>query len=416
MTNAIITIFSSNFMMIASTVILTVLTFNTINLLTDGWSIKRYSVAGLLCGLFNGCAAVGLNYLIHTFYAILPLISAPLLLIIELFIFTRERKKITYIFYFFCIAVNYVAFYDGLSSMLHLWHYLDNNTFEVGSYVYRNLLFTFTNLVTALAFFIVSNAKWFPVQELKAIVHSYSKGITLISYIVPATLIITFTQVMFSPTTNSVQTGSFEYILYINMALKTFLILQGGYLIIFIQAFQEKLVSRAESLEESLLAAQNDPLTDLLNRKGAEKEIRDRILQNEFGTLFMLDLDKFKEVNDSLGHPVGDDLLIDVAKKLHHFFRAGDIICRLGGDEFMIFAVGLCDESIIASRANMLNEKLRIDMPLEDGSVIPVSASIGISICPIHSSDFKELYGYADKALYEAKRLGRNTFSIYKAH
>lgn len=166
--------------------------------------------------------------------------------------------------------------------------------------------------------------------------------------------------------------------------------------------------------EELRHLATTDPLTGLLNRgaiEGALKLYMDGV--NAKGTLFMLDLDKFKEVNDTLGHPVGDELLIKTANTLKEIFREQDVIGRLGGDEFVCFAKGFVDKKLLLERAETILKKLTVDYPKEDGSVIHVTVSIGAALYPYNALDYDALYSSADKALYEAKKAGRNCYRFY---
>jgi len=128
--------------------------------------------------------------------------------------------------------------------------------------------------------------------------------------------------------------------------------------------------------------------------------------------LFFLDLDQFKEINDTLGHPIGDRLLQEVATRLKGTTRASDTVARLGGDEFAIIATHLAEETDINLLATKLiasfNEPFKID-----NNQILARTSIGIALCPVHGQDPDELLRYADLALYQAKTAGRNNFKIY---
>ena len=157
-----------------------------------------------------------------------------------------------------------------------------------------------------------------------------------------------------------------------------------------------------------------DKLTSIRNREGFEK-VFERILLNppEVGSLFLIDLDCFKEVNDNFGHPVGDELLKRTARILGEVFRSTDAIGRLGGDEFVLFAPTLGDIEVIKRKANELLKNVACDYVMKDGSKLKVTASIGISVYPIHGSNYNSLYHNADIALYTTKENGKNNFTIF---
>jgi diguanylate cyclase (GGDEF)-like protein len=129
----------------------------------------------------------------------------------------------------------------------------------------------------------------------------------------------------------------------------------------------------------------------------------------------LLDLDHFKEVNDTFGHPVGDALLVDVAQGLQTQFRGGDFIARLGGDEFAVLLSDVTDISIAQKAARRVIQE--IDRPRQiEGNMVHVGVSIGISISAgMADIPPKVLYRNADRALYQAKKDGRNTYRTIDA-
>lgn len=161
-------------------------------------------------------------------------------------------------------------------------------------------------------------------------------------------------------------------------------------------------------------AAVTDALTGLYNRR-AFQELIDEYLADSghSGALFMVDLDHFKAVNDNLGHPKGDELLVNVANILRETFRHDDILCRIGGDEFCAFAKEFTDSTLVEKRAKTLNDKGRIIFDAPGGFNIKVSFSVGIAIFPENAKDATSLYDCADKALYSAKESGRDCFKLY---
>lgn len=128
----------------------------------------------------------------------------------------------------------------------------------------------------------------------------------------------------------------------------------------------------------------------------------------------MIDMDYFKSVNDKLGHPVGDKVLKDTARILESTFRGGDLICRLGGDEFCVFAKHLEEEGLAEKRAQDLRSLGRRIYTSEAGDIrVSVSFSIGVTIS--HSGNdttYEELYERADRMLYQAKENGRDGYVI----
>jgi len=163
--------------------------------------------------------------------------------------------------------------------------------------------------------------------------------------------------------------------------------------------------------------AQHDALTDLPNRRLFRDELDralHRIAREEQVAVLSLDLDHFKEVNDSLGHPVGDALLTEVAQRLNRSIRQGDTVARLGGDEFAIVQVGLhLQASEAATLATRLIEALSAPYKIEGNEII-IGASVGIAIAPIDGVTADQLLQNADIALYRAKEDGRNTFRFFQ--
>ena len=155
----------------------------------------------------------------------------------------------------------------------------------------------------------------------------------------------------------------------------------------------------------------NDPLTGLPNRR----LLLDRLsfllakAKRDGGMIALLyvDLDGFKLVNDSLGHPIGDAVLVEIAKALHSRVRRSDVLARLGGDEFMVILDGLHTREEAAIVAESFLESISNPLHIEGHELI-LGASIGISIYPEDSAEAEELIKQADSAMYTAKRDGRN--------
>ena len=148
-----------------------------------------------------------------------------------------------------------------------------------------------------------------------------------------------------------------------------------------------------------------DALTGLANRKGLETAVSRSV--GEQGALIFADLDRFKTLNDTLGHPAGDAALVHFARILREQIRGGDVAARVGGEEFAIWLpeTGLELGVKIAERIRI---KLGTTAWSWQGRSWPLSASFGVAACPETSRSFESLYGQADAALYVAKRSGRN--------
>ncbi len=170
------------------------------------------------------------------------------------------------------------------------------------------------------------------------------------------------------------------------------------------------------SQEELEYVATHDFLTELPNRVLFLDRLQQAVVRTmrsgNTGALFFLDLDRFKNVNDNLGHHVGDDLLKQVSERLLVVCRASDTLARLGGDEFTLVIEGLEDTSQLALIAEKILKAFKD--PFQLGSYkLDISVSIGVSVFPQDSSDVNELIKHADTAMYSAKESGRNTYRFY---
>ena len=177
------------------------------------------------------------------------------------------------------------------------------------------------------------------------------------------------------------------------------------------QLEQEK--SRAYQL------ASHDFLTGIPNRmlfhEIAKKELLRARRSRKFYAIFFLDLNKFKIINDSLGHAVGDALLKTVALRLRMVLREYDLVARLGGDEFVILVSEIAQEERIAEIAEQINHALCAPYPDLEGHEVVSSASIGIAIYPRDGQSVDELLSNADAAMYMAKKNGNGAFRFYDA-
>ncbi|BBD62274.1 hypothetical protein NIES2109_51130 [Nostoc sp. HK-01] len=161
--------------------------------------------------------------------------------------------------------------------------------------------------------------------------------------------------------------------------------------------------------------AYHDPLTGLSNRKFFVEQFYESLhwAQNNdllLGLLF-IDLDGFKQINDTLGHDMGDRLLVIVAQRLNNCLRGSDTVSRLGGDEFTVILRAIPDVQIAARVAEKILASITEPIVLS-GYTTKISASIGISVYPINSQDAETLIQQADAAMYRAKHLGKNRYEL----
>jgi diguanylate cyclase (GGDEF)-like protein len=163
--------------------------------------------------------------------------------------------------------------------------------------------------------------------------------------------------------------------------------------------------------------AHHDQLTGLPNRGLLQDRLRQALALTEHGGayigLLLLDIDCFKDVNDTLGHPAGDWLLRAVAERLEAAIRQGDTLARLGGDEFAVVQPGLDGPGCAAALAQRLIETLAPPFRLE-AQEVHVSASVGVALFPQHSDHADGLVRKADLALYRAKQDGRGRFRLFE--
>jgi len=178
-------------------------------------------------------------------------------------------------------------------------------------------------------------------------------------------------------------------------------------------------ITQIVELEEQLHhQANHDTLTSLPNRT----LFQDRLLQsiaaysrnNEKFALFYLDLDQFKKINDSLGHHVGDEVLVIVSNRLKKLLREEDTLARLGGDEFTVILKDVTTIEGVSSVAQKIIDLMKEPIEVENHTLY-VSSSIGISLCPKDATNEHDLIKYADTAMYKAKDLGRDNFQFYSA-
>jgi diguanylate cyclase (GGDEF)-like protein len=204
-----------------------------------------------------------------------------------------------------------------------------------------------------------------------------------------------------------------EFVLVVGIAVCTFFCCQQGEQ--YYQLRIRNLIKLSQDLEKKSETlhhlATTDALTGLINRFQFQEKLKERVAnahaESERMALFLLDMDGFKEINDTLGHPVGDKTLVEIASRLSAAFGEHSDVARLGGDEFCIIYPQLRDqeqaESIAADICQVLTHRYVLDE-----AEFPLGVSVGYALCPDHAETDRELLAFADTAMFHAKehRLG----------
>jgi len=178
------------------------------------------------------------------------------------------------------------------------------------------------------------------------------------------------------------------------------------------------ITERMQTQERLAFMAQHDPLTELPNRALLLDRLKQSLAgarwrERRVGVLFV-DLDRFKTINDTLGHEVGDRLLQQLAERFQRSVRDGDTVARFGGDEFVILLDDVASEDDVAGVAQKVLQALTPPFQV-DGQTLYVTASIGVSLFPNDGENASTLLRNADIAMYRAKELGKNTYQFYSA-
>ncbi len=173
-------------------------------------------------------------------------------------------------------------------------------------------------------------------------------------------------------------------------------------------------IKSSEKSKELGEKADTDLLTSLNNKLATERKIKEWMERNpeDQGLMFVLDIDNFKKINDTLGHAFGDEVLRSLGHQIGSTFRATDVIGRTGGDEFTIFLKHLNEEALLEREARKLCNFFK---NFQAGEYVKymATASIGAAVFPKDGKDFESLYKAADKALYIAKKRGKNQLAFY---
>jgi diguanylate cyclase (GGDEF)-like protein/PAS domain S-box-containing protein len=183
-------------------------------------------------------------------------------------------------------------------------------------------------------------------------------------------------------------------------------------------AMAHDVTSRTEAELQLQHQALHDALTGLPNRNMVQEQLRAAVLQCERDgghlALMFLDIDRFKKINDTLGHQVGDGLIAEVGQRLRNGMRTTDIVARLGGDEFVVLLpriAQLDDANVVAQKVmDLFHEPMRVG-PHE----LRVTPSVGLVLYPVHGADPGTLMRHADLAMYQAKNLGRNRVQVFNS-
>ena len=186
--------------------------------------------------------------------------------------------------------------------------------------------------------------------------------------------------------------------------------------LLFLSTIARDIRERKKAEERLARLAQFDALTGLPNRD----LFRDRLTQamqrarrhERLLALLFIDLDNFKDVNDTLGHSAGDQLLKEIGRRLEHCLRSQDTVARLGGDEFTVLIEDLASIDQLQVVLDKLLHELSVGVPL-GGTEVFVTASIGATLYPIGDADTESLLKQADAAMYQAKSNGRNNYQFY---
>lgn len=178
------------------------------------------------------------------------------------------------------------------------------------------------------------------------------------------------------------------------------------------QRLELQLEQKEKQIKDVTRISITDALTGLFNRSYMEKKIAELLAEGCNGMLFIMDMDNFKQVNDTFGHIAGDKALQIFAEAIKKNTRRMDVVGRLGGDEFVVFFADMTDKDIAAEKAKAITESFLTQFRTVH-CMDNVSVSIGIASAPEDGSDFTTLYKRADKALYHIKNNGKSSYHFF---
>ncbi len=188
--------------------------------------------------------------------------------------------------------------------------------------------------------------------------------------------------------------------------------------IVSVLSLVQDVTARINAEERLVHQATHDSLTGLPNRAMLQERLRQAITRARRSGLrvavLFVDLDRFKDINDTLGHRIGDELLREIALRLNKLVRETDLLVRLSGDEFMLVTEQIDEPRVSEAIATKLIDSLRVPVDIE-GHEIHISGSVGISIFPDDANDPEALLKNADMAMYHAKAMGKNGYQLFSA-
>ncbi len=184
---------------------------------------------------------------------------------------------------------------------------------------------------------------------------------------------------------------------------------------------RDRMLSSVKSMNEQIESlteeVTQDNLTGFYNKmKGSEKI--SGLCRTKKGALLVIDLDNFKLINDLHGHDMGDKVLCAFAETLRKNSGEEDVLCRIGGDEFMVFSTGIRNEKEVSGFTRELNEGLKEECRklMGAGFDLPIGVSVGAALVPEHSDEYLRLFEYADSSMYRVKNQGKHDCCVYKPH
>ena len=190
---------------------------------------------------------------------------------------------------------------------------------------------------------------------------------------------------------------------------------RAGRIVNYLAIFRD--LSEIKSNEQKILQLSfHDSVTRLPNRAFLEERVRDRVAASRLSgskfALLFIDLDRFKYINDTLSHAVGDELLVETARRIRSCLGPDDLVARLGGDEFIVLTADIAHMDEVANLSREILESVRAPAFIRQYELRP-GASIGISVFPNDAGDLDALLGHADAAMYRAKEAGGDGYHFY---
>jgi diguanylate cyclase (GGDEF)-like protein len=202
-----------------------------------------------------------------------------------------------------------------------------------------------------------------------------------------------------------------KYWLFFGIGVSTILTLAA---IVLAASVLNRLMQKMD--DKIVYLAHHDSMTRLKNRATFKEDVIELMNSaaqtGEMFAMHLVDLDKFKTINDTLGHPVGDEVLKTIADRLIKNTRPSDLVARLGGDEFVVLQRGVTDEQVALNFAERLVHAMREPIKINE-SLVHASISVGTAVTHLHAETYEMLMGYADMALYSAKTTGRDRCSLF---